>query len=359
LPGPWGTSGASGTGLDLTAPLAFGHSSNLPFSVRGTGISFTPATASAHSSNEPVQALGTGVTLDKPLDHGHAINTPVRDTPVTTAGYQGPPAPNQWFGGPALSASAGNIMLRDRQGVVADSLNYGGLVDPWSAEGYQGTSGSGQSGCTVTAPGTASGTGRSAVRYPDGVDTDSNCTDFIRSNHPTPGDVNQGFTLDPGPLVSLQATTPGSTSDYIKHNDSDDGVVTAPVTAGSPDTDKQDATWVETAGLANPGCVSFESINRPGSYLRHQNFQFHLQPDDGSSLFSQDATFCQMPGNSGQGESFQSVSFTTRYIRTFNNIVYLASNGGTNAWDTTTSWADDTSWSVATPWAQAPQGGGN
>ena len=84
--------------------------------------------------------------------------------------------------------------------------------------------------------------------------------------------------------------------------------------------------------------------------------------DDGSSLFSQDATFCQTPGNSGQGVSFQSVNFTTRYIRTFNNIVYLASDGppGTNPWDTTTSWADDTSWVVATPWAQPPGGpGGN
>jgi hypothetical protein len=347
-----GSSGAGGTGLDLTAPLALDHSSNLPFSVRGTGISFTPATTRPHSSNEPVQALGAGITLDRPLDHGHAINTPVRDALVTTAGYQGAPAPDQWFGGPALSANAGAMVLRDARGQVADSLNYGTLVDPWSAEGFQGASGSGQSGCRVAAPGGAGADGRSAVRYPDGVDTDSNCTDFIRSNHPTPGDVNQGFTLDPGPLVSVQATAPGSTSDYIKHNDSDDNVVTAPVTAASPDTDKQDATWVETAGLANPGCVSFESINLPGRYLRHQNFQFHLQADDGSTLFSQDATFCQTPGNSGQGVSFQSVNFTTRYIRTFDNTVYLAGNGGANPWDTTTSWPDDTSWLVAAPWAQ-------
>ena len=102
-------SGRRGTGLDLTAPLKFDHSSNLPFSDRGTGISFTPATAFAHSSNEPVQALGSGITLDSPLAHGHPINTPVRDALVTTAGYQGrrrptsgsgaqpsPPAPATW-----------------------------------------------------------------------------------------------------------------------------------------------------------------------------------------------------------------------------------------------------------------------
>ena len=82
----------------------FNHAANLPFSERGTGISFQPATAFAHSSNEPVQPLGTGITLDSPLAKDHAIDAVVRDAAVTTAGYQGTPAPNQWFGGPALVA---------------------------------------------------------------------------------------------------------------------------------------------------------------------------------------------------------------------------------------------------------------
>ena len=106
---------------------------------------------------------------------------------VTTAGYQGTPAPDQWFGGPAL-ANAGSMVLRDAAGLVVDSLNYGGLVDPWAAEGYQGTSGAGEDGCSVTAPVEAgrfwwlpappAASDRSAGRFPDGLDTDSNCTDF-------------------------------------------------------------------------------------------------------------------------------------------------------------------------------------
>jgi hypothetical protein len=351
-----GTSGAGGTGLTLTAPLKFDHASNLPFSDRGTGVTFSPATRFAHSSNEPVQALGSSITLDKPLASSYAINAPVVDAAVTNAGYQGPPAPDQWFGGPALSSSSGSMVLRDARGLVADSLNYGGLVDPWAAEGYQGTSGSGQSGCFAPSPVLASGAGRSDIRLPDGNDTDSNCTDFSITNDPTPGDTNQNFTLDPGPLVSLQTTSPGGNSGYIKHDDSDDLVVVAPVTTDSSSTDKADATWVETVGLANPSCVSFESVNKPGSYLRHQNFQFHLQPNDGSSLFSQDATICPAAGNSGQGTSFQSVDFPGRYIRNFNNVVYLAANGGTNPWDTATGWPADTSWLVATPWAHPQQG---
>jgi hypothetical protein len=184
-----------GTGLDLAAPLKFAHAANLPFSDRGTGISFQPATAFAHSSNEPVQALGTGITLDNPLAHDHAIDAAMRDAAVTTAGYQGTPAPDQWFGGPTLSTNApffdrtitlraGSMVLRDAAGLVVDSLNYGALVDPWAAEGYQGSSGTDQSGCYAPAPGPAAefgpppATNVSTGRFPDGADTDSNCNDF-------------------------------------------------------------------------------------------------------------------------------------------------------------------------------------
>jgi hypothetical protein len=344
-----GTAGTGGTGLGLAGPLKLNHSANLPFSDRGTGISFTPATHFPHSSDEPVQALGGGIVLDHPLAHSHEINVPVRDSQVTTAGYQGTPTPDQWFGGPALSPSAGSMVLRDARGLVADSLDYGLLVDPRAAEGFQGGIGA---GCTAPAPPLVGGAGKSASRFPDGTDTDSNCADFIVAN-PTPGMSNL-FALDPGPRVSLQVTTAGSTSNFVKHDDTDDLVVTTPVTASSSPLDKQDATWVEASGLANPSCVSFESVNRPGSYLRHQNFQFHLQPNDGSTLFSQDATFCPQPGNSGQGTSFQSVNFPGRFVRTFDNTVYLASNGGSNPWDTTTSWAADSSWGVAQPWVPAP-----
>ncbi|NLH42740.1 MAG: alpha-N-arabinofuranosidase [Planctomycetes bacterium] len=178
-----------GTGLDLAEPLKFNHSANIPFSVRGTGISFQPATAFAHSSNEPVLALAASITLDNPVAGDHEIDSPVRDEKVTTAGYQGQKKPDQWFGGPAL-ANAGNMVLRDAAGMVVDSLNYGGLVDPWAAEGYQAASGAGASGCSAPAPASGMGFGmrggpaasspnRSAGRFPDGADTDSNCDDFL------------------------------------------------------------------------------------------------------------------------------------------------------------------------------------
>jgi hypothetical protein len=176
-----------GTGLDLVAPLKFSHSGNLSFSTRGTGITFTPATKFAHANNEPVQPMGTGITLDKPLARAHAIHAAVRDAASRDAGYQGARAPDQWFGGPVLSTSAGSMVLRDAAGHVVDSLNYGLLTDPWASEGYQTVSGTGQLGCRVTAPGIGRAQGRgpfpvvnntSAGRLPDGADSDSNCTDF-------------------------------------------------------------------------------------------------------------------------------------------------------------------------------------
>jgi hypothetical protein len=192
--GPFAANEDTGTGLELSAPLKFNHSANMPFSVNGTGISFEPATAFAHSSNEPVLALSYSITLDRPLTNNQEINAVVHDAKAKTAGYQGVKAPNQWFGGPALPASAGNMSLRDSHGNVVDGLNYGGLVDPWLAEGYQSVSGAGANGCFVPSPGGAGrgnrpGPGsfaeqpnRSAGRYPDGYDSDSNCDDFQLQN---------------------------------------------------------------------------------------------------------------------------------------------------------------------------------
>jgi len=188
---PLKTNEDPGTGLELTAPLKYHHASNMPFSARGTGITFTPATAYPHSSNEPVLPLVYSITLDQPLTNTHEIDDVVKDDKVTTAGYQGSPAPHQWFGGPAFSGS-GNMVLRDSKGNVVDGLNYGAVVDPWSGEGFQAASGSNENGNFAPAP---SGGGRggfrpggtgvttsqpniSSGRYPDGADLDDNERDF-------------------------------------------------------------------------------------------------------------------------------------------------------------------------------------
>src|SRR6185369_16160050 len=95
----------------------------------------------------------------------------------------------------------------------------------------------------------------------------------------------------------------------------------AAVSSSSTAAQKTAATWIVRTGLGNSTCISFESADTAGSYLRHQNFRLYLHANDNSSLFQQDATFCPVNGNSGSNWSFQSVNYGTKYIRHYNSSV--------------------------------------
>ncbi|MER5651676.1 alpha-L-arabinofuranosidase B [Streptomyces sp. NPDC060011] len=163
----------------------------------------------------------------------------------------------------------------------------------------------------------------------------------------TPGSGG-GTALNTGSTISLRATTACCTTSFLSHSGT--SVATAVVTSTSAATDKANASWIVRPGLANSACRSFESKNTPGSYLRHQNFQLYLHPNDGSVLFANDATFCSQAGVNGQGNSLVSYNFADRYIRHYANTGYVASNGGSNPFDATALWPDDVSWAVAAPW---------
>jgi non-reducing end alpha-L-arabinofuranosidase len=181
-----GTPGAHGTGVDLVAPLRFDHMAGVDVSDPGTGISFSPPTRFRHVSGDAVQALGSGVTLDRPLAKAHAYGAPAINAKVTTAGYQGSPAPHQWFGS-ALSGRAGSIALMDPGGaVVVDAIVYGSQQSNSSANGTIASpeiatleADQGKGGCIAIVPGRAGGASRSLGRHPDGLDADRLCTDFL------------------------------------------------------------------------------------------------------------------------------------------------------------------------------------
>lgn len=179
-----GTPGASGTGITLAAPLRFDNMQGVDVSDPGTGISFAPATRFPHVSGDAVQALGTGVVLDSPLSNDHAYGAAVVNARVTEDGYQGSPSPNQWFGG-ALSTTAGSISLVDASGALVDAMVYGSQQSSSSGNGtiaspeiatLKGDQNRG--GCIAVVPAPTGGAGRSRGLFPDGHDTDSNCTDF-------------------------------------------------------------------------------------------------------------------------------------------------------------------------------------
>jgi len=194
--------------IELVAPLKFDHLSGVNVSDVGTGISFEPATRFPHVSGDAVQALGGGITLDSPLAKSHEYGAAVVNPLATTGSYQGPPAPNQWFGNP-LSTSAGSIALFDASGkVLVDGMVFGSRQSSSSANGtiaspeiatLEGEQS--QGGCIVVAPIVGRGvpgrgaapagvTNRSVGLASDGADTDNNCTDF-QLQTPTPDASNQ------------------------------------------------------------------------------------------------------------------------------------------------------------------------
>ncbi|MEV8310486.1 glycoside hydrolase family 43 protein [Streptomyces flavidovirens] len=78
----------------------------------------------------------------------------------------------------------------------------------------------------------------------------------------------------------------------------------------------QDAQFRLRPGLAGSGTVSFESVNFPGYFLRHSDFDFQLASNDGTTAFAEDATFRQVAGLADSTwSSFQSYNHPDRYIR--------------------------------------------
>ncbi|KAH7014551.1 arabinofuranosidase/B-xylosidase precursor [Microdochium trichocladiopsis] len=160
-----------------------------------------------------------------------------------------------------------------------------------------------------------------------------------------------GPALSIGSKVSLRATTSCCTTRYIAH--SGGTVNTQVVTSSSAAALRQQATWTVRAGLGYSGCVSFESVDTPGSFIRHYNFDLQVAANDGSKQFREDATFCPQTGlgSAGGGSSFRAWGYPTRYIRHYNNLGEIASNGGVHVFDSPSLFNDDVTFVVGAGFA--------
>ncbi|KAF7324726.1 Alpha-L-arabinofuranosidase B [Mycena kentingensis (nom. inval.)] len=150
--------------------------------------------------------------------------------------------------------------------------------------------------------------------------------------------------------VSLQVTTSGLTNRYLRHQDS--LAITSEASSSSDATTRNDATFTARAGLADPSCYSFESVNFPGQYLRHANFRLRIDASDNSELFTRDATFCAQAGlNDASAITLQSYNTAGHAVRHFNAEVWLAINGGPKTQDAAASYNADVTWRIAAPLA--------
>ncbi|PSN59793.1 AbfB-domain-containing protein [Corynespora cassiicola Philippines] len=99
---------------------------------------------------------------------------------------------------------------------------------------------------------------------------------------------------------------------------------TAPKSIHRPSIDLK---AIPSSSLGNIACFSFETKDTPASFIRHYNFELHLDKDDGTKLFREDATLCPQAGLNGRDISIRSWNYPTRYFCHYGNVTYAASNG--------------------------------
>jgi hypothetical protein len=90
-----------------------------------------------------------------------------------------------------------------------------------------------------------------------------------------------------------------------------DGLVRLDPLRGSES--REDSTFTVVKGLSKSSCYSFKTAD--GTYLRHRNFVLRSERNDGSSLFSQDATFCPVYSGHPGAVMLQSVNYPNHVLR--------------------------------------------
>ncbi|MFC7534476.1 AbfB domain-containing protein [Actinoplanes sp. GCM10030250] len=157
-------------------------------------------------------------------------------------------------------------------------------------------------------------------------------TNLIRASK----NQNSAVPLTLGHTRSFQVTTAGYTNRYLRHANS---VARTDVISG--DGPRQDSSFRTVAGLSDPRCYSFESVNLPGRFLRHANSLVRLDADTGGT-FAADATWCARPGLAAGGISFEAANQPGQYLRHASEQVRIDPNSGG-------SFAADATWNVGNP----------
>jgi alpha-L-arabinofuranosidase B-like protein len=116
--------------------------------------------------------------------------------------------------------------------------------------------------------------------------------------------------LDPGATVGLEVR--GMPGVRMRHRNFLGRVDI--ISSSSSAVDRADSTFRVRPGLGDAGCVSLESVNYQGYFLRHRDFVIDLDERDGSPLFDQDATFCPRPIRDGSAVTLQSINYPDRAV---------------------------------------------
>ncbi|WP_334523112.1 family 43 glycosylhydrolase [Streptomyces sp. B21-105] len=116
-----------------------------------------------------------------------------------------------------------------------------------------------------------------------------------------------------------------------------------PVTVASTPAVKQSATFTVVPGLADPTCYSFR--DSAGRYLRHMDFRIRADANNGTAVFTKDATYCARPGSVAGSVSLESYNYPGRYLRHYNYELRM------DTFQNTATFRADSSFKAVTPWA--------
>ncbi|KAJ8133053.1 hypothetical protein O1611_g571 [Lasiodiplodia mahajangana] len=185
--------------------------------------------------------------------------------------------------------------------------------------------------------------------YPSDASENAVQANIVAAKYAATASLMSGPALTVGSRISLRVTTPGYTDRYIAHTGAT--VNTQVVSSSSDSALKQQTSWTVRTGLGNSACLSFESVDSPGSFIRHSSYELMVDANDNSKLFGEDATFCPQAGINGQGNSFRSWSYPARYFRHYDALLYIAGNSGPHAFDNPAVFNDDVSFVVTSSFA--------
>ncbi|GAA3342213.1 hypothetical protein GCM10020358_36400 [Amorphoplanes nipponensis] len=90
----------------------------------------------------------------------------------------------------------------------------------------------------------------------------------------------------------------------------------------SPALDRADSRFTVRAGRAGGDCLSFESVNYPGYFLRARDAVLRLDRADGGPGYDAEATFCAVPTVSG-GFVLRSRAAPDRYVTESDAVLSL------------------------------------
>ncbi|MFJ8488380.1 AbfB domain-containing protein [Streptomyces sp. NPDC094038] len=181
----------------------------------------------------------------------------------------------------------------------------------------------GSSGMSATSPTASTSTSASATATATGTGPKSSPSSAQPSKS-TPAQGSSGGSGGSGGSGQQPSTTRTSVRS-VNYPDRywhvSDGFVKLDAPRGSES--RADSTFTVVKGLANSSCYSFRTSD--GKYLRHRNFLLRADGNDGSSLFSQDATFCARTSSYPGAVMLESVNYPGRFLRHQNFQLKLVS----------------------------------